>query len=323
MKISLNRAAILGTLIVAIGCAPQIHVKNRTPVSAEKLDELWQMPRDIATRDLLHGAGGARMLPTADAPFTWVATDTTGYSPGFTVRDANGRRWDVKVGPEAQTEVVASRVLWAIGYHQPAVYYLPGWQLSGGPGGQQAGARFRPEDSGEEVIGEWSWSDNEFIGTQQFHGLITTNILLNSWDWKTSNNKIYRAMDGSAPLRRLVVRDLGASLGKTAPSRLLWFLPISVRGFGQGSRNNLDDFESVGFIKRIDENDVEFEFDTIYGSVVDLVRPSDVQWTAQLLSRISDAQWEEAFKAADYSRDVRARYIRKIKAKIAEGLAVS
>src|SRR4029453_1520747 len=110
MKISLNRAAILGTLIVAIGCAPQIHVKNRTPVSAEKLDELWQMPRDIATRDLLHGAGGARMLPTADAPFTWVATDTTGYSPGFTVRDANGRHWDVKLGPEAQTEVVASRV---------------------------------------------------------------------------------------------------------------------------------------------------------------------------------------------------------------------
>ena len=119
------------------------------------------------------------------------------------------------------------------------------------------------------------------------------------------------------------MRDLGASLGKTSPSRLLWILPIPVRGFGQGSRNNIDDFESQGFIKRVDENDVEFDFHTIYGSVVDLVRPADVRWTAELLSRVTDAQWDDAFRAADYSPDVRARFIKKIKAKIAEGLAVS
>ncbi len=68
---------------------------------------------------------------------------------------------------------------------------------------------------------------------------------------------------------------------------------------------------------------VDFDFHTIYDSVVDLVRPSDVRWTADLLGRVTDAQWEDAFRSADYSPDVRARYIRKIKAKIAEGLAVS
>ena len=119
------------------------------------------------------------------------------------------------------------------------------------------------------------------------------------------------------------MRDLGASLGKTPSSRLLWILPIPVRGFGQGSRNDIDDFESQVFIERIDEIRVEFDFDSIYGSVVDLVHPSSVRWVAELLSRVSDAQWEDAFKAADYSQVVHARLIRKIKSKIAEGLAVS
>jgi hypothetical protein len=229
----------------------------------------------------------------------------------------------VKLGNEAQPEIVASRVLWAIGYHQPDTYYVSNWQLSGGPGGQQQGARFRLEADDREVVDDWSWADNDFIGTQPFSGLIVTNILLNNWDWKTSNNKIYRFKSGVSPPQRYVVRDLGASLGKTTPSRLLWFLPIPSRGFGQGSRNNLDDFESQGFIRRVDENHVDFDFHTIYGPVVDLVRPADVRWTAELLSRLSDAQWDAAFRAADYSADVRARFVKKIKAKIAEGLAVS
>lgn len=323
MKAPFFRALILVILAAAVACSTGVRVANTTPPPAEKLAELWQLPADAATRDLFHGAGGADTAPGAGATYTWVATDTRGYSPGYEVRGSDGRTWDVKLGVEAQPEVVASRVLWAAGYHQPAVYYVSDWQLSGGPGGQQQGARFRLESADAEVIGDWSWSDSALIGTQPYHGLIVTNVLLNSWDWKTSNNKIYRSKSGVSPSQRYVVRDLGASLGRTKPSRLLWILPIPVRGFGQGSRNNVDDFESQGFIKRVDENDVEFDFHSIYGSVLDLVRPSDVRWTAELLSRITDAQWDDAFRAADYSPDIRARFIRKIKVKIAEGLAVS
>jgi hypothetical protein len=147
--------------------------------------------------------------------------------------------------------------------------------------------------------------------------LIVANILLNNWDWKTSNNKIYRHADGT---RRYVVRDLGASLGKTSSSKLLWTIPM--RGLGQGSRNDINDFESQGFITSVGEDDVEFDFDTIYGSVVDLVRPADVRWTAALLGRLTDRQLDDAFRAADYSADVRSRYVTKIKAKIAEARAV-
>ena len=166
-------------------------------------------------------------------------------------------------------------------------------------------------------MGDWSWSKNEFLDTQPFRGLIVANVLLNSWDWKTSNNKIYQLSDGT---RRFVVRDLGASLGKTSSSKLLWTIPI--RGLGQGSRNDINDFESQNFIKRIGENEVEFNFETIYRSVVERVRPADVQWTAELMSRLTDAQLDAAFRAAEYSPEVRARYVKKIKAKIAEGLAV-
>jgi hypothetical protein len=323
MNALLFRAVILVIVAIAAACAPGVRVANTTPPAADKLAELWQLPGDLVGRDVFRGAGGADMAPAAGATYTWVATDSTGYSPGYEVRDTQGRTWDVKLGVEAQPEVVASRVLWAIGYHQPVTYYVTSWQLAGGPGGEQKGARFRLEADDTEVAGDWSWSDNEFIGAQPYHGLIATNILLNNWDWKTSNNKIYRFKSGTSPPQRYVVRDLGASLGKTKASRLLWILPFPARGFGQGSRNNIDDFEAQGFIRRADENHVEFDFHTIYGSVVDLVRPADVRWTAELLNRLTDAQWDDAFRAADYSPAVRARFVKKIKAKIAEGLAVS
>ena len=285
--------------------------------TGDEVAELWIAPGDIGTRDLFHGPGGAALAPQATTSFTWVATDKTGYSAGFDVRSPDGREWSVKLGPEAQTEVVASRILWAIGYHQPPTYYIKRWQLTGGPGGQQPEARFRTDFEGSKVVGDWSWSKNDFADTQAFRGLIVANVLLNSWDWKASNNKIYQLRDGT---RRFVVRDLGASLGKTSSSKLLWAIPM--RGLGQGSRNDIEDFESQNFIKRIGENEVEFNFDTIYRSVVERVRPADVKWTAELMSNLSDAQLDDAFRAAEYSADVRARYVKKIKAKIAEGLAL-
>ncbi len=315
------RAAILvtlGALVVATADPSNTAAQSRRSQAAPDVSELWQEPSDIELRDLYYGPGGRALAPDPSTPFIWVATDTSGYSPGFDVRGSDGREWSVKLGPEAQTEVVTSRILWAIGYHQPSTYYLASWQLSGGPGGEQPEARFRTDFDGAKTIGEWSWTDNEFVDTQEFRGLIVANIILNSWDWKTSNNRIYKHADGS---RRFVVRDLGASLGKTSSSRLLWMFPM--RGFGQGTRNDLEGFESQGFISQMADGDIDFDFETIYGSVVDMVRPADVLWATRLLDRLSDEQWDAAFRAGGYEPGVRARYIKKIKAKIAEGLALS
>ena len=85
--------------------------------------------------------------------------------------------------------------------HQPPTYYLASWTTSGGPAGVTAGVRFRPEVPGRRVVGEWSWYENEFQGTQPFRGLIVANLLLNNWDWKTSNNKVYELSSTAAPDR--------------------------------------------------------------------------------------------------------------------------
>ncbi len=313
----LVNAAILAVALVHLSA--QVRARDGEGTIAP-LEALWAHPSDIATRDLFLGSGGAELAPPADATFAWVSTDTTGYSPGFEVRDSAGRTWNVKLGPEAQTEVAASRVLWAIGYHQPPTYYVESWDLSGGPGGRQGPSRFRVDFDGASVAGDWSWEENPFVSTQPYRGLIVANILLNSWDWKTSNNKIYR---GPGAQERYVVRDLGASLGRTSPSRLLWVLPVPMRGFGQGSRNDIEGFEAQGFIKRVDVDGVDFDFDTIYAGIVGRVRSDDVRWTAELLNRLSDQQWDDIFRAAGYGPDIRRRFIKKIKAKIAEGLAVS
>jgi len=291
--------------------------------------QLWQAPDDIASRDLYLGPGGADFVPTRE-PFTFVAHDRTGTSPGFDVRDSTGRAWDVKQGPEAQSEVAASRILWAIGYHQPPTHYVEQWTLTGnGAGsaeGPQTSGRFRPDRVAlEREIGEWAWDENPFIGTRPFGGLIVANLMLNSWDWKASNNKIYdflpgvtRDQIGTLPMRRYVVRDLGASLGKTSyPTLLKWF---RLRGFGQGSRNDLEDFESQRFLLASEDGRPHFDYRGIYNHVVDAVVFEDVRWTCALLSRLSDKQLDDAFRAGGYSPADRARYITKLKDKTQQGL---
>ncbi len=80
--------------------------------------------------------------------------DTSGRSPGYDVRDAAGVVWSVKLGPEAQSEVVSSRLLWAIGFHQPPTSYVSSWTLRGSPeAGPQSGGRFRPEVDEWKAVG--------------------------------------------------------------------------------------------------------------------------------------------------------------------------
>src|SRR6185436_6968815 len=96
------------------------------------------------------------------------------YSHGYTVKDRRGITWIAKLGAEAQPEVVASRLIWAAGYHQQPVYYLPQWQLDEhGKRTPQPGARFRPKLPHDyKKDGVWSWQQNQFVGSRQFRGLI-------------------------------------------------------------------------------------------------------------------------------------------------------
>lgn len=312
----------LGLVIQVVACG-RITREVRLAVDLRaSVEELWQEPSDIQQRDLFHGPGGRALLPRTTA-FTFVARDTSGWSPGFDVRTPDGTDWSVKLGPEAQSEVVSSRILWAIGFHQPPTYYLETWNLTGQASGPQPAGRFRPSLANQKVVADWSWYENPFVGSRAFGGLIVANLILNSWDWKTSNNKVYELSEPAQGVRRwFVVRDLGASLGKTTyPGVLKWF---RLRGFGQGTRNDLPGFEEQGFIQRLDrEAAPDFDYSGIYRDVVETVTAADVRWTCGLLQRLSDDQWRDAFRAGGYNAEQAARYVTKIKAKIAQGLALT
>ncbi len=306
---------------LSTACArPTPRASSRNPAEID-VAQLWVEPADFDSRDLFTGPGGAELAPEPTEQFTLVKIDRKGYSPGYQVKDAKGTTWDVKLGPEAQTEIVTSRALWAMGYHQPTIYYLPNWVLVDKQPTSQEGGRFRPDLPDRKVVGGWSWYENDFVDTMPFKGLLVANLILNNWDWKTSNNKIYDVVrpDGFGT-RQYVVRDLGASLGKTSFPKYLKFFPA--RGFGQGSRNDLEDFEAQGFIKRVEGSDVAFDYRGIHQPLVDTVTAENVIWTCRLMTRVSDKQWDDAFRAAGYPDQTRQRYIAKLKSKIAEGLAL-
>ena len=314
---------LLGLMVLTASCAGMSAPKT----SVDKVDiaALWAEPADLGSRDFFDGPGGRALAPAESARYQLVAVDSKGYSGGYDVRDRQGVEWSVKIGKEAQPEVTVSRVLWGLGFHQPPVYLVHDWQLDGTTVADPETlrlARFRRDAEDAKVVGDWSWYENPFVGSQPFQGLLVANLMLNNWDWKTSNNKIYDlASAQGGPTRVYVVRDLGASLGKTTFPALLKWTPM--RGMGQGSRNDVDGFVEQGFIKSVEGQQVRFHYNGINRKLVDTITLDDVVWTSRLMSRVSDTQWRDAFRAGGFTPSQQQRYVEKLKTKIREGMALA
>jgi hypothetical protein len=234
----------------------------------------------------------------------------SGFSPGYTVGGPDGVEWSAKQGPEAQAEVTASRLVWALGFHQPPVYFLEKWTLAGGDTpGPQTRARFRPKVKGLKDVGEWGWESNPFMGTQPLRGLLVMMVMLNNSDLKPAQNIIYDLKEAREGARRwYVVRDLGQSFGET--------------GKYKADRNDIVEFETEVFTKGVENGHVKFNWSGFHGNLLADLTPADVHWTCERLSRISDRQWQDAFRAGGYEPMLAERFIRRFKQKIAEGLAL-
>lgn len=309
-------------IVALITCAQAPEAQQPAPaVTSQELDALWQEPTDLLERDLFHGPGGAAIAPPAtDGTFQFVAFKTSGTNPGYDVKDESGRMWSVKLGIEAQPEVTSSRLLWAMGFHQPPQYFVHKFTLTGVDGGVKTMARFRTELDHMKAVGEWSWYDNPFINSPQFRGLVVAQLLLNNWDLKTPNNRLYEATDATAkPQRIFMVRDVGASLGhsKQAP----FFKMLGTMG-GQGSKNDIEGFEKQGFITKADGNKVTFDYRGLHQPLVNKVTVRDVIWACELFARIPDTQLQNAFKAGAFPQADADRFIKKLKDKVAQGLAL-
>jgi hypothetical protein len=301
--------ALLALVVTACGGAIAIRTPQHPP-SPEQIRELWVDPGD-QPRDLFWGIGGQKYAPAPDAVYRFDARDDTGFSSSYDVTDSNGVEWSAKIGPEAQTEVVVSRLLWGIGYHQPPIYYLPSWTLErDGQLRKESEARFRPKLKELERLKEyWWWQQNPFVGTRQLSGLFVVLMMLSSTDLKNNNNSIYTLQepwDGAD--RWFVVRDVGATLGET--------------GKLYPRRNWLEGFEKHGFITAIDGDRVDFDYQGLHRELISMIHPPDVQWAAQRMQRLTDAQWHDAFRAGNYSDADAERFIRRLKQKIDDGLAL-
>lgn len=303
---------LVASVVELTACAPTIHSTLRRQMMPAEMAELWVEPRDLATRDLFYGPGGRALAPNPKAVYQHVKTKSHGVNPGYTVADPEGLEWSIKQGPEASTEVVASRIIWAAGYHQPPTYYLHTWTLRGTrDDSSQTPGRFRPKLKTLKDVGEWSWHHNPFVGTRPYRGLLALMMILNQSDIKTQNNSLYEVRDehGGRP-RRYVVRDLGATFGETG--RLF---PM---------RGDVDLFEKERFILGIDQGFVRFNYRGRHQEIIrNHVTPEDVRWMCDWLGKIRDEQWQDAFRAGGYAGPYADRFIKRIHEKIEEGRQIA
>lgn len=172
--------------------------------------------------------------------------------------------------------------------------------------------RFRPAVAGMKVEGEWSWYENPFVGTRPFHGLLVLNMLLSNWDLKESNNRVYGSAERreDVPNRWFVVRDLGVTFGKS-------------RGYFPGTRNNPDDYARQKFITDVRDGRVRFAYGGRHKRLLEGVTPADVVWICKRLDRLTDQQWDGAFRAAGLVEEARVGILSTIERHIKQGLALA
>ncbi len=248
---------------------------------------MWTEPADIASRNLYYGPGGKEMMPDLSR-VTFIEEEKGGYSTKYRVQDGRGRVWVAKLGKEAQTETVANRLLWAVGYQTEISYLVPRVNIRGK--GTFERVRFEARPSNVKRVDEWEWDKNPFIGTRPFQGLKVMMVLINNWDIKDSNNRVLFARNprtGRSELR-YIVSDLGATFGKTG-------------SFLTRSRNKPDDYVKAEFIDEIEGNYVDFHYSGKRKSVFRNITVDQARWMGELLSRLSARQIKDAFRAASYS----------------------
>jgi hypothetical protein len=236
-----------------------------------------------------------------------------GFSSGLTIEGPSHRKWSIKFPPEATTEVVASRIVWGLGYHQPPIYYVGEWSADGAPEkNPQLPARFReskPDLNGLDSKSDWSYYQNPFVGTPEMNGLLVLQVMFGNSDLKDEQNALYSLKTPLEGAKRwYVARDLGQSFGRT--------------GAIDAPRGDIQVFEQTPFIHGVKGHYVQFEYHGRHSELVERLRPQDVKWICQRLHALTDRQWHDAFRAGGYAPELAERFIRRFKQKIEEGLAL-
>lgn len=295
-----------------MGCTtPRIKSTLPGPPDAGQLAQLHVQPG--RGRDLFFGVGGKKLAPDPKATYTVIEIKRSGFSRGYTMMGPGDREWSAKFPPEANTEITASRILWGIGYHQPPIYLLSEWTAEKATSpNPQLPARFRekkPDLNGLDAGDAWSYYENPFVGTRQLNGLLALQAMLGNSDLKAAQNVIYKVdteLEGAT--RWYVARDLGQTFGRT--------------GVLEAPRGDIEVFEQTPYIRGVENGKVRFDYRGRHKALFEHITPADVRWVCERLNGLTDDQWKDAFRAGGFGDADAARFIRRMKQKIAEGLAL-
>ena len=259
---------------------------------------LWREQADAASLNLLDGPGGAGMRPDI-SKLTFIREETGGYSKKYRVKDAAGRTWVAKIGKEAQSEAAASRLVWAAGYQAEITYLAPSATIEGK--GTFENVRFEARPEGYDRLEVWKWAENPFANTRELRGLKLLMGMLENWDMKDDNNKIvYVPGEGGAQGElRYLISDLGATFGKTdSPGGVSsWLRQV------RGTRNEPADFVSDKFITGVQGGKVVLDYEGKNSKLMRDISVEDARWLGAHLSKLSDEQLADAFRAANYTPD--------------------
>lgn len=265
---------------------------------------LWQEPSDIASRNLYLGPGGEAMKPTL-SKVTFIEEKESAGSAKFRVRDPSGREWLVKAGGEAQAEVAASRIVWAVGYDTDISYLAPGVEIEGK--GTFQNVRFEARPKGVRRLDEWLWDDNAFNGTRELQGLKVLLALLDNWNLKNENNKILFVRDDEARSSELryIVSDFDTKFDKSGVLPGLWHTTNRTAA-------------KTKFIDNVKGNIVDFGYSGKHKERLAGITADQAKWIGTWLARLSDQQLRDALRAGNYSPDETQFIEKTIRARINE-----
>jgi hypothetical protein len=315
-----GRLAALIALALALAFAPGAAAKKskKDKPAPRGTPVMWRAHK-VESLDLFEGPGGASGRPDLRR-LRLVKAEKGGYSPKFRVRDASGREWVAKLGEEAQSETASVRLVWAAGYVTETNYLVPCAHIPGAKPSKKvercegdgfANVRFEARPAGLKRVGPWKWKQNPFVGMHQLEGLKVLMALLNNWDLKDDNNVIvYAPGRGRRGELRYVISDLGATFGKTGHIPLFWRFARS--------RNKPEDYAEAKFINKVENGYVDFHFGGKNREMLDRIRVEDARWIGEILSRLSDRQLAEAFRAANYTPEEIQTLTDSVRARIAE-----
>jgi hypothetical protein len=316
-------------LLAVMAVTPATGEKNPVhPAAHESAAVIWKDPGNIRAKDLFTGPPGDEYHPKF--PMKFLKEDKHGHNSKLDLEDAQHKKWKAKLGIEAQPEIVATRLLWAVGYFTNENYFVPDLEVQGLPAhlsrgqghviapGHLEGVRLQRHPRKKDKSARWNWQHNRFAGTREFNGLRVMMALISNWDLNDENNAIFN----DHGKQEFLVTDVGTAFGASGN-----------RYTEAGSKNNLKAYEHSKFIAKVTSEYVDFDFPRRPPllHIFDLphyvhqirmrwvgnhVPRTDAKWVGALLAQLSTKQIQDAFRAAGYSPEMVSEFTKAVQARI-------